>query len=52
MQIHLMTIARHLHLQFDGGNLVEFDVGVNLRNRSDFLMTPQIKVFAKSNAIS
>jgi cytochrome P450 len=43
MQIHLMTIARHLRLGSVDGNRVELEAGVNLRNKHDFIMTPEIK---------
>jgi cytochrome P450 len=43
MQIHLMTIAKHLRLRCVNGNRVELDIGVNLRNKNDFIMTPEIK---------
>lgn len=44
MQIHLMTIARHLRLRSVDGNRIEIEAGVNLRNKFDFIMTPEIKV--------
>ncbi len=43
MQIHLITIAKQLRLRSADGNRVELDAGVNLRNRYDFIMTPEIK---------
>jgi cytochrome P450 len=43
MQIHMMTIARHLRLRYTGGEPPEFDAGVNLRSKHDFIMTPEIK---------
>ena len=43
MQIHLITIAKQLRLRSADGNRVELDARVNLRNRYDFIMTPEIK---------
>jgi len=43
MQIHIMTIARHLQLQFVPSGPIELDAGVNLRSRHDFIMYPQVK---------
>jgi cytochrome P450 len=43
MQIHLMTIAKHLRLRCISADPVELDIGVNLRNKNDFIMTPEIK---------
>jgi cytochrome P450 len=42
MQIHLMTIAKHLRLRSVGEQSIELEAGVNLRNRHDFIMTPEI----------
>src|SRR6202049_1423828 len=46
MQIHLMTIAKHLRLRCVGGKPPEIDAGVNLRSKHDFIMTPEIKALA------
>ncbi len=46
MQIHLMTIARHLRLRSVDGTAVELDLGVNLRNKNDFIMTPETKAIS------
>ena len=46
MQIHLMTIARHLRLRFAETNPPELDVGVNLRSKHDFIMNPELKALA------
>lgn len=43
MQIHIMTIAKELRLRCVSEEPVELDLGVNLRNKSDFIMTPEIK---------
>lgn len=43
MQMHLMTVAKHLTLRSVDGNRVELDAGVNLRNKYDFIMAPEIK---------
>lgn len=41
MQIHLMTIARYLQLQYVASRPVELDAGVNLRSKYDFIMYPK-----------
>jgi cytochrome P450 len=43
MQIHLMTISRHLRLRCVSESPVELDAGVNLRSKCDFIMNPEIK---------
>jgi cytochrome P450 len=43
MQIHLLTIARHLRLRYVQSKPLEIDAGVNLRNKYDFIMYPEIK---------
>jgi cytochrome P450 len=43
MQLHLMTVAKHLRLRRNEGQSVELDAGVNLRNKYDFIMSPEIK---------
>lgn len=43
MQIHLMTIAKYLRLRCVDCNPIELDLGVNLRNKNDFIMTPETK---------
>jgi cytochrome P450 len=48
MQIHLMTIARHLQLQYVASRPVELDAGVNLRSRYDFIMYPKSVVASKA----
>jgi cytochrome P450 len=42
MQIHLVTIAKHLRLHSASEQPIELEAGVNLRNRHDFIMTPEI----------
>ncbi|HTW94728.1 MAG TPA: cytochrome P450 [Tepidisphaeraceae bacterium] len=42
MQIHLMTIAKHLRLRGTSEQSIQLEAGVNLRNRHDFIMTPQM----------
>ncbi len=42
MQIHLMTIAKHLRLRGVGEQSIQLEAGVNLRNKHDFIMTPEI----------
>ncbi len=48
MQIHLMTIAKQLRLRYAETRPPEFDTGVNLRSKYDFIMTPEIKRAALS----
>jgi cytochrome P450 len=43
MQIHLMIIARRLRFRRTSNEPVELDVGVNLRSKHDFIMTPTFK---------
>jgi cytochrome P450 len=52
MQIHLMMIAKQLRLRY-AGKPPELDAGVNLRNKFDFIMGPEIKAqhaFAAHNS--
>jgi cytochrome P450 len=49
MQIHLITIARHLRLRGISGQQIELEPGVNLRNKHDFIMTPEIIRSRSSN---
>jgi cytochrome P450 len=41
MQIHLMTVAKELRLKRTDQNPVRLDLGVNLRSKDDFIMTPE-----------
>ena len=50
MQIHLMTIAKHLRLRSVDTNRTEFDAGVNLRSKHDFIMTPEIKASTRDRS--
>jgi cytochrome P450 len=43
MQIHIMTIARSLRLEYVPSRPVELDAGVNLRSKYDFIMSPKAK---------
>ena len=43
MQIHLMTIAKHLRLRYIQSGPIEMEAGVNLRSKHDFLMFPKEK---------
>lgn len=43
MQIHLITVAPRLRLHCADSDPVELDLGVNLRSKNDFIMTPEIK---------
>lgn len=42
MQIHLMMVAKHLRLRCMDGQPIELDAGVNLRNKHDFIMIPEL----------
>ncbi len=42
MQVHLMTIAGHLRLHCADGTRIQLEAGVNLRNKYDLVMHPQI----------
>ncbi len=48
MQIHLMTIARCLRLEYVASRPVELDAGVNLRSKYDFIMYPKPVVASKT----
>ncbi len=43
MQIHVMTIAKHLRLRSIDQDSPELDVGVNLRSKNDLTMKPELK---------
>ena len=42
MQIHVMTIAKHLRLRSVSEQSIQLEAGVNLRNKHDFIMNPEI----------
>jgi cytochrome P450 len=46
MQIHLMTIAKQLRLRFVQREPPELDVGVNLRSKHEFIMSPELRALA------
>lgn len=43
MQIHLMMIAKKLRLRYVQTKLLDLETGVNLRNKYDFVMHPELK---------
>lgn len=43
IQIHLVTIAKHLRLRYSKNALLELEAAVNLRNKYDFIMYPEIR---------
>ena len=43
MQIHFIMIAKRLRFRCNDDTPPELDLGVNLRNKHDFVMTPEIK---------
>ena len=51
MQIHLMTIAKHLRLRYIQAGPIEMDAGVNLRSKHDFLMYPEATAVGNSEAV-
>jgi cytochrome P450 len=42
IKIHLVTIAKHLRLRYSDGRPLDLEAGVNLRNKFDFIMKPEI----------
>jgi cytochrome P450 len=42
MQIHLMTIAKHLKLRYIQSGPLQLEAGVNLRSKHDFVMYPEV----------
>lgn len=48
MQMHLLIVAKHLRLQYVQSRPLELEVGVNLRNKYDFVMYPRIKTIGES----
>ncbi len=44
MEIHLMIVAKRLRLRYFEAKPPELDIGVNLRSKHDFIMTPEIKI--------
>jgi len=50
MQIHLMTIAKHLRLRYIPSGPIELDAGVNLRSKNDFIMYPEAKILGNKAA--
>jgi cytochrome P450 len=43
IQIHLMTIARHLRLRYDDTKPPEVTTGINLLSKDDFIMQPEFR---------
>jgi cytochrome P450 len=43
MQIHLLIIAKRLRLRYVPSRPLELEAGVNLRNKYDFIMYPELK---------
>jgi cytochrome P450 len=52
MQIHLMTIARHLRLRYVQSKPIELDAGVNLRSKYDFIMYPEARMIDDLQAVA
>jgi cytochrome P450 len=49
MQIHLITIVRHLRLRYIQSKPLELDAGVNLRSKNDFIMYPEARNYKPSH---
>jgi cytochrome P450 len=43
MQVHLIIVAKRLRLRYSGPTSPEFDIGVNLRSKQNFIMKPEIR---------
>jgi cytochrome P450 len=43
IRIHLVTIAKRLRLRYSDNVLLDLEAGVNLRNKFDFIMEPEIR---------
>ena len=43
MQVHVMTVASRVRLRYVEEHPPEFEAGVNLRSKQDFLMSPELK---------
>ena len=43
MQVHLVMVASRLRLRYSDQKPLDLELGVNLRNRHDFTMTPEIR---------
>ena len=48
MQIHLMTIAKCLRLEYAATRPLELDAGINLRSKYDFIMFPKAVLASKT----
>ena len=48
MQIHLMTIAKCLRLEYVATRPLELDAGINLRSKYDFIMFPKAVLASKT----
>ena len=46
MQLHLLMIGRRLRLRRADAAPLELEFGVNLRNRRDFMMIPELRASA------
>jgi hypothetical protein len=43
MQIHVMTVAKHVRLRYSPSSSIELEAGVNPRSKHDFMMYPELK---------
>ena len=50
MLMHFVVIAKHLRLRCTGMQRVQLETGVNLRNKYDFVMTPELREPKSANA--
>jgi hypothetical protein len=52
MQIHLITVARKLRLRNVQDKPLELDIGINLRSKGDFIMSPEFKSTASAGQLA
>ncbi len=52
MQIHLITVARKLRLRYVQDKPLELDIGINLRSKGDFIMSPEVKSTASAGQLA
>jgi hypothetical protein len=52
MQIHLITVAKKLRLRYVQDKPLELDIGINLRSKGDFIMSPEVKSTASAGQLA
>jgi cytochrome P450 len=50
MQFHLILIAKQIRLRCADAPTIELEAGVNLRNKHDFIMTPELQPVQRGHA--